>query len=266
MSAKGYDGDIPLNYDRALGPVLFQPYAEDAARRAAALGPGDVLEIAAGSGVVTRELRDRLPTAAKLTATDISADMLAVARSKMRDGEQAIFETADACALPYAAESFDVIVCLFGYMFFPDRPKALREAFRALRPGGRYFLGVWDSESYNPFASECLAVLKSFFPADPPVWMKQPFSCAAIDPIKEGLLDAGFGDIGISVVRRRRPYDALALARGLIFGSPVIDEVSARGGVDPETVAKAYADALTGAVGASLPIQAIMFEAEKPRG
>lgn len=266
MKAKGYDGDIPGNYDRDLGPVLFQPYAEETARRVSSWGPPDVLEVAAGSGVVTRALRDRLPADAKLTATDISEDMLAVARAKFVREEQASFEMVDACDLPYPADCFDAIVCLFGYMFFPDRPKALREAFRTLRPGGRYILGVWDSETHNPFADVCLTVLKSFFPDDPPIWITQPFSCASIDPIKENLLAVGFCDIGISVIREKRAYDALTFARGLVFGSPIRDEIAARGGVDPETVAKAYADALERAVGPSLPIQAILFQSEKPAG
>lgn len=263
MSAKGYVGTIPENYDRDLGGVLFQPYAEDAARRVAAIGPRDVLEIAAGSGVVTRELRNHLPAASTLTATDISEDMLNVARTKFRDGEQVLFETVDACALPYADARFDAIVCQFGYMFFPDKPKAIHEAFRTLRPEGRYILGVWDSEKNNPFVSEALAVFRSLFPAHPPVWIKQPSSCHEIDPIKESLLDSGFENIGICVTKFRRPFDATAFARGIVFGSPVNEEIRERGG-DGEAVVEAYADALTRAVGSTLPIQAILFEAQRP--
>lgn len=263
MSAKGYDGDIPQNYDRGLGSVLFLPYAEEAARRIAARAPQDVLEVAAGSGVATRELRDRLPGAAKLTATDISKDMLNIARSKIRDGEQVIFEIVDACALPYSDASFDAIVGQFGYMFFPDKPKAMREAWRALRPNGRYALAVWDAAQYNPWASLCLDVLRGFFPDNPPQWMRDPVSCAAIDPIKENLVAGGFENISVSVLKRARDMDVLAFARGIVFGSPVFDEIGERGG-DPEIVMQAYAEALTRAVGRSMPMQAIMFEAQKP--
>lgn len=222
-SVKGYVGDIPLNYDRGLGPVLFKPYAEEAARRVAQRSPRDVLEIAAGSGVATRELRDRLSGETRLTATDISAPMLDVARSKFRADEQVSFELVDALALPYANESFDVVVCQFGYMFFPDKRKAMREALRALRPGGRYVLSVWDAEKYNPYASHGLAALKEFFPSDPPLWLKEPVSCAAIDPIKENLIASGFENVDISVITRRRDIDPLHFARGLVFGSPVIE-------------------------------------------
>jgi SAM-dependent methyltransferase len=265
MTARDYAGDVPAIYDRELGCVMFQPYAEEAARRAAALNPMDVLEIAAGSGIVTRELRNRIPANSKLTATDISADMLSVARSKIGDGEQTTFEAADACALPFADASFDAIVCMFGYMFFPDKPKAMREALRTLRPHGRYILGVWDSEKHNPFARLALDLLKSSFPDDPPLWMRQPLSCAAIDPIKESLIESGFVNINISVVKYARAFDATNYARGLVFGSPIIQEVEERGG-DPEAVAKAYADTLTRAFGSTLPFQAILFEAEKPAG
>jgi SAM-dependent methyltransferase len=265
MSARNYSGDVPAIYDRELGCVMFQPYAEDAARRAAALNPADVLEIAAGSGIVTRELRNRLPAAANLTATDISADMLRVARAKIREDERATFETADACALPFADARFDAIVCMFGYMFFPDKLKAMREAMRTLRPGGRYIFAVWDSEKHNPFARLALDLLKSSFPDDPPTWMREPVSCGAIDPIKENLIDSGFVSINISVVKYARAFDAANYARGIVFGSPIIQEIEERGG-DPEAIAKAYADTLTRAFGSTMPFQAILFEAEKPAG
>lgn len=262
MSAKSYVGDIPINYDRGLGAVLFLPYAEEAAQRVATANPRDVLEIAAGSGVATRALLDRLASAARLTATDISEDMLNVARSKAPDDERVSFKIVDACALPHGDGSFDAIVCMFGYMFFPDKPRAIREAYRVLRNGGRYTFSVWDSEKNNPYVSEALAVLQAFFPKEPPQWIRQPASCAATGPIKESLVDAGFDDVRISVLRYARRFDALAFARGIVFGSPVLNEVTERGG-DLDEIARAYGAALTRAVGSTLPIQAIMFEAQK---
>ena len=264
MSGQGYDGDIPFRYDRRLGPVLFQPYAEEAARRIASLAPSHVLEVAAGSGVLTRELRSRLPISARLTATDLSEDMLAIARAKFEEGEPVSFAIVDACSLPYPDGAFDAVVCQFGYMFFADKPKAVREAARALRPGGRYYLSVWDSEENNPYVSEALAVLRSFFPHDPPEWIREPSSCAAIDPIQKRLAASGFESVRVSVVRFLREFDALSFAHGIVYGSPVFGEIAVRGGVDFRTVAHRYAEALTSKVGPTLPIQAIVFEAEKP--
>src|SRR4029453_14669794 len=102
-------------------PIIFAGYAADIARRAAADRPARVLETAAGTGIVTRKLRDALPADTQLTATDLNPPMLDIARAKFRPGEQVGFQPADAIALPFADQSFDAIVCQFGVMFFPTR-------------------------------------------------------------------------------------------------------------------------------------------------
>jgi ubiquinone/menaquinone biosynthesis C-methylase UbiE len=263
----GYIGDIPAFYDRDLGPVIFDHYAADVARRAAAGSPADVLEIAAGSGVVTRRLRDALAKDAFLTATDISAAMLDVARAKFAPKDKVTFQIADAVALPFANEAFDAVVCQFGFMFFSDKEAAIREAHRTLRRGGRYFLSVWDAARYNPFSRLGLEAATRFFPTDPPRFLDAPVSCAAIDPTKEALIGAGFREIVVSVLPWTHDLeDASAFARGLVFGSPFIDEINARGGVDPEEVVAFLAEALKREYGSSptrYPMQAILFEARK---
>lgn len=260
-------GDIPLAYDSDLGPVLFEDYAADIAHRTAAGDPGDVLETAAGTGIVTRKLRDALAPHARLTATDLNAPMLDVARAKFRDGERVAFEIADAITLPFADEAFDAIVCQFGVMFFPDKDAAHREARRALRPGGRYLFNVWDSPRYNPFTRLALELAERFFPADPPQFLKTPFSCAAIDPIKEALIAAGFTNIVVSVLPRVKVVaDPRPFARGLICGNPFVDQIRARGGAAPETLVEELTKQLALEFGAGpcrLPMQAIVFEATR---
>lgn len=135
-------GDIPHFYDRCLGPVLFQAYAEDLSRRVILRAPRNVLEVAAGTGIVTRVLRDRLHAQARLTATDLNAPMLEAAREKFRPDEEVRFEPADALNLTFPDESFDCVVCQFGLMFFPDKLAALRETRRVLKPHGRYLFSV----------------------------------------------------------------------------------------------------------------------------
>ncbi len=236
-------GDIPRHYDSGLGPVIFEGYAADIARRTATHAPVDVLEIAAGSGVVTRKLRDALPSRTLLVATDLAAPMLDVAREKFRPGEQVAFEAADALVLPFADGAFDAVVCQFGHMFFPDREAAHREAWRVMRPGGRYLFNVWDSPRYNPFARLAGEVVEHFFPDDPPQFMTVPFSLSEIDPTKEALIAAGFRDIVVSVLPRLQeiPHPA-AFARGLVFGTPLIEQIRARGAVAPEDVATALVE------------------------
>ncbi|SFU39995.1 class I SAM-dependent methyltransferase [Nitrosospira multiformis] len=262
----GYVGDVAIAYDRDLGHVLFEHYAIDIARRATERSVHSVLEIAAGTGIVTRQLRNVLPKDALLSAIDISDSMMDVARAKFLPHEQVTFQIADATALPFDDEAFDVVVCQFGVMFF-DKEAAFREAYRTLKCGGRYLFSVWDSRRYNPFASLTFEVLKQFFPSNPPRFLEDPVSSFEIDPVKETLICSGFERMIISV--QKREYDILdvpAFARGLVF-SPVIEEIRERGGVEPEKIVEALAEALTREYGSNptrYPMQAILFEAEKP--
>jgi ubiquinone/menaquinone biosynthesis C-methylase UbiE len=165
--------------------MIFADYAADIARRTAACGPARVLETAAGTGIVTRQLRNLLPTNVKLVATDLNPPMLEVARSKLRPSERVEFQVADATALPFPDGSFDAVVCQFGVMLFLEKDKSYREVHRVLAPGGRYRFNVWDSPRHNPFGRIAHDVVGSFFPADPPQFYSVPFSYHQIDPIKE---------------------------------------------------------------------------------
>ena len=134
--ATGFVGNIPENYDRGLGPILFTDYAEHTARLVASYAPSRVLEIGAGTGIVTRRLRDLLSATTRLIATDLNPPMLDVGRKKFHPDDPIEFRHADAMALPFADTSFDAVVCQFGIMFFPEKEKSYRVAYRVLAPGG----------------------------------------------------------------------------------------------------------------------------------
>ena len=264
-NAASFIGNIPEHYDAGLGPVIFIDYAADIARRTAACGPARVLETAAGTGIVTRQLRDFLPRGVHLTATDLNPPMLEVAQTKFRPGEAVDFRPADAAALPFSEGAFDAVVCQFGVMFFPQKETAYREVHRVLAPGGHYLFSVWDSHRHNPFGRIAHEIAASFFPADPPQFYNVPFSYYRIDPIKESLIDAGFSNINVAVVKLYKEIpDVTRFARGLVHGNPLIDQIRTRGGVEPDRVVDALAQTLRAEFGADrgrMPLQAIMFSA-----
>jgi SAM-dependent methyltransferase len=167
---KTFAGSIPRIYDTYLVPLIFAPYAADLARRVAARAPARLLEVAAGTGVVTRALASALPAQAVIVATDLNQAMLdhAAAVGTARPVE---WRQADAMNLPFEDAAFDAVVCQFGVMFFPDKAKAFAEVRRVLRPGGAFLFNVWDRLADNEFADVVTGALESVFPADPPRFM-----------------------------------------------------------------------------------------------
>ena len=248
--------------------MIFIDYAAEMAKRVRAGNPARVLETAAGTGIVTRWLRDSLPAGVRLTATDLNSPMLEIARKKFRPGEEVEFQPADAMALPFPDGSFDAVVCQFGIMFFPDRDKSYREVHRVLAPGGRYLFSVWDAHQHNPFGRIAHEVAARFFPVDPPQFYQVPFSCHRIDPIRDAVAEAGFIDFEAAVVRLDKEVPAATeFARGLVYGNPLIDQVRARGGVEPERIVEALVEDLRHEFGPEpgrMSLQAVMFSARKP--
>jgi ubiquinone/menaquinone biosynthesis C-methylase UbiE len=263
-----FEGSIPEFYDRHLGPLLFEPYAIDLARRVARSRPARVLELASGTGIVTRRLREALPAESTIVATDLNQAMLDVAREKLVGKAGIEFRQADAMALPFEDAAFDALVCQFGIMFFPDKLVAGREALRVLRPGGLYAFNVWDTFDYNPWARITDETIASFFPSDPPTFYKVPFSYAALDPIKALLIEAGFVDIDISVVAiGTQAPSARHAATGLVYGNPSLLEIRGRGGIDPDEVVDKLEHALAAAFGdepMKIPLQAMAITARAP--
>ena len=257
--SRGFVGSIPENYDRGLGPIAFADYAEHTARLVAGYAPSRVLETGAGTGIVTRWLRDLLPVTTRLIATDLNPPMLEIARKKFRSNEPIEFRHADALALPFADANFDAVVCQFSAQFFPDKKKSYREVYRVLAPGGRYVFSVWDG-GYNRHGLIADEVAARFFPTDPPQFYRVGLGYNKIDPIKDSLSDAGFIDLRIAVVTKEKQVsDIGAFARALVYGNPVIDMIRTRGGVDPDQVVNALGEALAREFGnpARLPLQAI---------
>ncbi|HEY0412592.1 MAG TPA: methyltransferase domain-containing protein [Allosphingosinicella sp.] len=235
-----FAGAIPQLYDRCLGPFLFEPYAQDIAARASALGPARILETAAGTGIVTAALAAALPEA-EIVATDLNPAMLEVAAARMASGRVS-FGAADAQDLPFPDGGFDLVVCQFGAMFFPDRPLAYREARRVLRPGGILLFNVWDRLEANPAAAAVAEAVAAVFPDDPPSFLSRtPYGYHDAARIAADLAAAGFADAAIETVAKRSRGRASDVAPGLCEGSPLRAEIERRA---PARLAEATAAAL----------------------
>jgi len=261
--AARFVGSIPENYDEGLGPHIFNDYASDLTRRVADLRPGTVLELAAGTGIVTRKLRDALASDCELLASDLNPPMLEVAKAKFRADESVRFEQVDATNLEFDEASFDVVACQFGVMFFPDKRRSYAEVHRVLKPGGSYVFNVWDSWSSNPFAQITHEAVEKFFPEDPPGFYKVPFSYHDANEIRESMLRAGFARVTIEhLPLKSKISTANSFAKGLVFGNPLYEEIVTRGG-DPGEVLAAVADAIDRQLGAEMPLQALIVHASK---
>jgi ubiquinone/menaquinone biosynthesis C-methylase UbiE len=260
-----FAGSIPAAYDRYLGPVLFQTYAEDLAARLQVPEKASVLELACGTGIVTRELRDRLPATVKLVATDLNEPMFQHAAAKFAKGEAVEWQQADACSLPFEDGTFDAVVCQFGIMFVPDKALAAREAHRVLKPGGVFLFNVWDAIERNELGRIAHETIVSYFDQDPPAFYQVPFGYNDPGEIRRMLTDAGFRDVRIEAVDKisgaSRAEDT---ATGLVQGNPVSVAIAER---DPSllpVITNAIAVALKNRFGEAelrAPLRAIIVQA-----
>lgn len=242
-----FAGSIPSIYDRHMGPLFFQPYASEVARRIASWQPQRLLETAAGTGIVSAAIAHACPEA-ELIATDLNPDMLAVAKRRLSTTPHVQTRIADMQALPFADAVFDTVICQFGIMFVPDKVKANAEARRVLEPGGRYLLVIWNGLAHNPVARCVQETLTTLLPDNPPQFVaRTPFGYGDPAVIEHDLLAAGFTDLEFETVGLESMADASAedASLGLIEGSPLRAELEARGDGWVEKAEAAVRTALT---------------------
>jgi SAM-dependent methyltransferase len=236
-----FTGSIPEWYERAMVPLFFEPCAADLAPRIAALRPRRVLELACGTGALTRALARALPPEVEIVATDLNGPMLAQAAAT-GTARPVTWQVADAMQLPFEAASFDVVACQFGVMFFPDKGGAHAEARRMLRPGGHLVFSVWGSLEDNDLPDTVTRALAAHFPADPPTFMARvPHGYHDPATIAHDLARGGF-----AAAPAISTFDAPCLAasarvvaEGLCRGTPMRSEIASRdpGGLDAATAA-----------------------------
>jgi ubiquinone/menaquinone biosynthesis C-methylase UbiE len=267
MSAadRAFAGSIPAIYDRYLGPLIFESYAEDMAKRVARFTPKRVLETAAGTGIVTRAIAGRLPPTTEIVATDLNQAMIDFASPRTK-ASNVRWQQADATKLPFKDGEFDVVTAQFGAMFFPDKLTAYREARRVLKPGGSFVFNVWDRLENNLMAKVIHDAVAKMYPDNPPGFLgRTPFGYYDTEAIRKTLSEAGFKTIEVDTVRHdSRAPSYRDPAMGYCQGSPLRNEIEAKGAGALEKATDVAAEALGARFGKGAiesPIQAHVFTA-----
>ncbi len=223
-----FAGEVAANYEEFLGPMFFEPYAIEVASR---IDPASIrlaVEIASGTGRVTRHLRERIPASAKLIASDISEDMLSIAKKKLKDFDIE-WKIIDAQSLPFDDNSADLVVCCFAYMLVPDRAKALAEAHRILRPGGMLLFTTWDKLELNAASHIYRKIAKKYLGDVLSEAYNLPFSLYDDTLIRSLLQDAGFSKIAIGhVIKSSFCRTAKEAVNGLAQGGMIYNEIMKR--------------------------------------
>jgi len=259
------DSLISEKYDRYLGPFLFEPFALDLVNRIAAKNYENVLELACGTGRVTRHLRRVLPKA-KIVATDSHGDMIRVASQQLPD-ENIQWQVADAQQLDFGDASFNLIVCQFGLMFMRDRSKVLAEIYRILKPGGKFIFNTWDKIENNGAIYLGNQIICSYFPEHPPTNYRLPFTLHQPDLLETNLLATSFKNIKVGAVEKEGiSPSAKDAAIGIVEGNPVYNLIVQKDPNLVEVISSAVEQKIAEAYGEhplKTPLRAWVLEAQK---
>ncbi len=262
-----YRGSAAELYEHLLVPLIFGSHASFLASRLAGVSSGELLEIAAGTGALTRELCKVMPAGVRIVATDLNQRMLDQAMT-IPDAWRVTWRRADAMSLPFHDRSFDATVCQFGVMFFPDKVAAYREVLRVLNPGGRFLFSVWDKLETSILNQMYQDILDRMFPSDAPERMRVPYSYHDTDAIERDLQDSGFSEVGIEVVPGwYGTMSARKAAYALVQGHSVRVEIEARGPDYLDKAAEALAQAVADRFGegpVKIPNRAMIVHADRP--
>jgi SAM-dependent methyltransferase len=268
---KDFVGSIPALYDQYLVPLIFEPYAVDLVQRLRSRSLSRVLEIAAGTGVVTRALASWLPDEVSIVATDLNQSMLDHA-SALGTTRAVEWRQADAMELPFADAAFDAVVCQFGVMFFPDKSRAFAEARRVLAPGGIFLFNVWDRIVENEFADSVTMALESVFPDDPPRFLERtPHGYHERAAIERDLANGGFEMPVLieTLAARSRAKSAEVPAIAYCQGTPLRNEIETRGASRLAEATDAAARAIAQRFGSGTvdgKIQALVVAVDRIKG
>ncbi|MGH7580255.1 MAG: methyltransferase domain-containing protein [Gemmatimonadales bacterium] len=190
------DLDAATGYQELLVPALMQEWAPRVAD-AAGIRPGDrVLDVACGTGVLTREVAGRAGPSGAVTGLELSPEMLAVAA---RLSPELRWQQGSADALPFPDQSLDAVVSQFGLMFFPDPVAGLREMMRVLVPGGRLAVAVWGSLDDTPAYAAEVELVERLAGSTAGDALRAPFALGDPNRMAELCAAAGIKGAGVAM-------------------------------------------------------------------
>lgn len=261
-----FAGSVPHNYDRFLGPLFFEPYALDLFERLKGKSYQRILELASGTGRLTRHLAELVKEEGQLFATDLNPDMLKLAKHTLPHS-QITWQVVDAHEIPYDSDFFDVVVCQFGVMFFKDKNQAFREVHRVLKPGGTFIFNTWDDLQHNAGSFLTQQIIDEVMPEDAPDFLdKGPYSF--FDPTEIQLLleTAGFSRIElVPVAKMGLPDTPEQVAIGFVKGSPLTGFLEEKNAPKEVLIQKIAASVSTNYPDLQLPMQALVVSGQKTR-
>jgi SAM-dependent methyltransferase len=263
-----FSGSIPTNYDRYLGPLFFEPFALDMAERVKNRSAKDILEVACGTGRVTKHIVETLPKGVSFVASDINPAMLEYAKKAIEPHPALRWQVVDAVNLPFADATFDLVLSQFGVMFYSDRREAYAETGRVLKQGGTFIFNAWDNIENNLAAQLTQEVVTEFFPVDTPAFYQMPFSYHNETVIRQDLAFAGFHDVKIDLLKLTGFAEtSVAAATGLLEGTPIYTAIVERDGSLLPAMKELLAKRLShqfGKTNLKVPLQARVVTALKP--
>ena len=215
-------------YQSVLVPVIFEPWARHLIERAQPKVGEHILDLACGTGVVTRELSKLAPSPGLLVGVDHSVEMLDVARSlSVESGIEVKWIQADAGKLPFSDESFDLAFCQQALQFFPDRYGAVCELRRVLKPEGRAVFCIQREISVNPMLEAQAAALDNHIGEAAGDAVRSICSLSNGAEVRQLFEKAGFRHVEVKSTTLDLGHpDARAFAEGAIGGMHTGDKLA----------------------------------------
>lgn len=195
-------------YEEFFVPALFQGWAERVLE-AAKIKKGDsVLDVACGTGILARTIAQRYLPEGSVTGLDLNEGMLSIAARTVPEIE---WRLGSAESLPFADEEFDAVVSQFGLMFFTDRPKALKEMMRVLKPRRQLTVAVWDSLDHSPAYRSLVNLLQRHFGDEVADRLRTPFALGDPQHLSALFEEAGLPSPAINTVQAMARFPSLRL-------------------------------------------------------